>query len=125
MSEAARAVGSLKRGVRPLKPEAPDIWTAMGEVYTAASEAHSEAKKASAAVSDLVEAIGKPGAPDGGEPATGIFAHIGGLNVRLTKFERLWERGVGFALSAVTIGAPLVGALWWLAGDRISKLLQG
>lgn len=68
----------------------------------------------------LIGVVGKPGNPEGGETPTGIFAHLNAHDRRLKKFERLWERGMGFAVGA----GPLMVALWWLAGDKIAKLLH-
>jgi hypothetical protein len=35
--------------------------------------------------------------------------------------ERLWQRGMGFAMAA----APAAAALWWFAGDKLAKLFHG
>lgn len=71
---------------------------------------------------EVRDALGKPQA--GLAPATGIYAFIEAVSIRLTWFERYRERAIG----ALTVGLPLVctmGALlWFFGGDKITKLFN-
>lgn len=71
-------------------------------------------------IDGLVKTVGEPGGVDSSK-ATGVFAYLENHHLRLKKFEKLWERGMGFALGA----GPLIIVIWWLAGDRVWKLFHG
>lgn len=122
MGEAARAVGPTRSvaKVRPLKPDLGHVLDVMQDLANEQARFADDQAKHGVKLDDLIEVVGKPGTPDGGQPATGIFAHLNAHDRRLKKFERLWERGMGFAVGA----GPLLIALWWLAGDKIAKLLH-
>lgn len=115
MGEAARTVGPTRAAtkVRPLKPD-------LGHLFDVLEELADGQVDQGVKLDALIGVVGKPGTPDGGENPTGIFAHLNSHDRRLKKFERLWERGMGFAVGA----GPLLVALWWLAGDKIAKLLH-
>jgi hypothetical protein len=62
------------------------------------------------------------GHPDNGVgQATGVYAMIKDLNSRMTWFEKARERVIGGAPVAIISGA----IIWFLAGDRITKLFGG
>ena len=71
-------------------------------------------------IDTVLEIIGKPGTPDSGQPASGIFSHLNAHDIRLKTFEKLWEQVKGFGIGA----APLLAALWWLVGDKLAKLFH-
>ncbi len=71
-------------------------------------------------VESLTTVIGRPGTPDGGVPATGIFAFLNFHDQRLKRFERLLNK----ALGAMFVGGPCLLVLWWMAGDKITSLLH-
>lgn len=108
MSEAARAVGSTRSAgkVRPMKPDMGDVWDAIARM---------EDK-----IDGMSDTIGKPGTPDNGVAASGMFAHLNAHDMRLKQFEKLWERAKGFAIGAT----PLLAAIWFLVGDKVGKLFH-
>lgn len=76
-------------------------------------------------LADVKALIGSPGTKADGSDATGLYDVVRGLNSRVGKFERLWYQVLG----GIKVGAPIVlvsaTLLWFLAGDKITKLLHG
>lgn len=63
------------------------------------------------------------GSPSNGpaQPSSGLFHKIDTVERRLQPFEKLRERYWG----AIIVATPVIGALWWLGGDKIAKLFHG
>lgn len=108
MANPARAVASVSPGgrSRPSQADMNDLWD--------------ELSRTNDKIDTVLEIIGKPGTPDSGQPASGIFSHINAHDIRLKTFEKLWEQVKGFGIGA----APLLAALWWLVGDKLAKLFH-
>lgn len=72
---------------------------------------------------EVRDAVGRPA--KGADAATGIYAFVDAVSARLTWFEKLRERGIG----ALAVGVPILAGsgvlLWFLSGERITKLLGG
>ena len=115
MGEVARATASNRNAGagRPNKPDLGDVWDAI----IALSDKQDDMGKKIDLVSDT---IGKPGTPDNGQPASGIFAHLNAHDQRLKVFENLWAHMKGFSMGAT----PLLIALWVINGDKVLKLFN-
>lgn len=77
-----------------------------------------------AAVRDVSDRLGHP--TDGEDkPATGLYWRMETMAKKLSPFERRWEQTKA-AMTTVGLMLPPTGALiWFLAGDKLTKLLHG
>lgn len=75
----------------------------------------------------LKQVIDLVGQPEKGpaNPATGVYWAMARVSERVAPFERRFEQTKG-AMKALSIGAVPAGLLiWFLAGDKLTKLLHG
>lgn len=120
MSEAERAVGAPRASVVSLA----DIRRVDGRVDALEAKVATGMQEIHAKLDEVLLVIGKP-ASGAAHPPSGLFDAVASLDIRLKPFEKLWQRGVGFAAAASFIGVPLLVALWWLAGDKIGHFFHG
>lgn len=81
-----------------------------------------------AATHSLLETlIDRLGEPDNGamHPASGVYAAVEKVSSRLRPFEQRWEQVKGGLTTLAAVSAPVGALLWFLSGDRITKLFHG
>lgn len=120
MSEPARAVGppNNRANVVELRQRLVSL---EAEMHTGLQERLVMAK----ALAELTELIGKPGIKADGSDATGLYDLFHSLSSRLGKFEKFWYEVRGAVKFAVPAMALFGAALWFLGGDKITKLFHG
>lgn len=96
----------------------------MDGLETRLQENRDAARKENEATHGLLEEVlMRLGAPQSGadHKATGLYWAVDAVSERVKPFERAWERCKG----AVIVAVPLLGALWWLGGEKLAKLFHG
>lgn len=73
---------------------------------------------------EVIDGLGKP-SNGPSQPASGVYWAIEGVSGRLKPFEQRWEQVKGSMTTAAIILGPTGLLLWFLAGDKITKLLHG
>lgn len=75
----------------------------------------------------LQEVLSSLGKPSNGpsQPASGVYWAIEGVSTRLKPFEQRWEQVKGALTTAAVILGPTGALLWFVAGDRLSRLFHG
>jgi len=74
-------------------------------------------------VGNLSAIVGKPS--DGDANATGLHGLVAALSDRMSVYDKIRERSMGFA-SACAFFLPLIGAwAWWQYGDKLASVFKG
>lgn len=72
---------------------------------------------------ELLDRMGKPA--EGRAPATGVYAAVDAVSERVKPFEGLWLQVKGGVKTAAFLLIPFGIIMWFLAGDKLTKLFAG
>lgn len=86
------------------------------------------ASRENKATHDLLETIlNRLGEPDNGpaHPASGVYFVVEKVSARLLPFEQRWEQVKGGLAALGVVGLPVGALIWFLSGDKLTKILGG
>lgn len=75
-------------------------------------------------LTEVLSAVGKP-SNGPGQPASGVYWAIAAVSERLSPFEQRWQQVKGGLTTIGVILIPLGVLIWFLSGEKLTKLLHG